>query len=138
IPILIQCYNIGDFYIDGERLFGDWYGYKSSWHVMYLEPGEHTINVRIVNEIRIFGGRLPPNVNFHCILRRLNILSDFGVKLLDNTIVVPDLVNGNLTGEYMSIALLNTLENSWIIVKKVSVIDDSNSKVYICIYTHTH
>ncbi|CAH1756508.1 258_t:CDS:10 [Entrophospora sp. SA101] len=128
IPILIQCYNIGDFYIDGERLFGDWYGYKSSWHVMYLKPGEHIINIRIVNETRIFGGRLPPDIKFQCVTRRLNILSDFGVKLLDNTIVVPDLVGSNLTGEYMSVAILNTLEHSWAIIKNVSVVD-SNVKM---------
>ncbi|CAG8633032.1 24112_t:CDS:2, partial [Dentiscutata erythropus] len=40
IPVLVQCQNISDFYVDDRRLFGDWYGerrkiYDSSFKVCY-------------------------------------------------------------------------------------------------------
>ncbi|CAG8492394.1 12560_t:CDS:10, partial [Gigaspora rosea] len=124
IPVLVQCQNIGDFYVDDRRLFGDWYGYRKSWHVLYLRPGKHVINVRLVNEIRIFGGSIPPNTQFRCFIRKLE-LSQVGAMVLDRTVLVPDLVDGFLAGNFISIAILNTQEKSWITVLQVNVINNN-------------
>ncbi|KAF9977868.1 hypothetical protein BGZ73_004623 [Actinomortierella ambigua] len=71
IPVTVQCLNVGDFYVDDERLSGDWYGYDTTRHTLHLEPGtEHTISVRIAHEVRIFGGiTYPPPSKFKCYLR---------------------------------------------------------------------
>ncbi|CAG8618148.1 11376_t:CDS:10, partial [Acaulospora colombiana] len=127
IPILIQCQPVGDFYVDDRRLFGDWYGYEKSWHVLRLRPGRHVINVRLVNEIRIFGGNVPPALGFQCFMRKLRE-DKTAMMLLDNTVLVPDMIDGNLAGKYMSIALLNTHEERWITVHNVNVVD-SNVKM---------
>ncbi|CAG8568986.1 1077_t:CDS:10 [Cetraspora pellucida] len=124
IPVLVQCQNIGDFYVDDRRLFGDVYGYKNSWHVLYLRSGMHVINVRLVNEIRIFGGQVPSNIRFQCFVRKLE-LHQIGAMVLDNTIIVPDLVDGFLAGNFASVAILNTQEKSWITVSKVNVINSN-------------
>ncbi|CAG8683090.1 32561_t:CDS:10, partial [Racocetra persica] len=124
IPVLVQCQNIGDFYVDDRRLFGDVYGYKNSWHVLYLHPGMHVINVRLVNEIRIFGGRIPPDIRFQCFIRKLE-LQQIGAMVLDHTIIVPDLVDGFLAGKFASVAILNTQEKSWITVSNVNVINSN-------------
>ncbi|CAG8597252.1 11501_t:CDS:2, partial [Dentiscutata heterogama] len=124
IPVLVQCQNIGDFYVDDQRLFGDWYGYKNSWHVLYLRPGKRVINVRLVNEIRIFGGNIPPDIQFQCFVRKLEF-NQIGAMVLDNTALVPDLVNGFLAGSFASVAVLNTQEKFWITVSKVNVINNN-------------
>ncbi|CAG8489151.1 15329_t:CDS:10 [Acaulospora morrowiae] len=134
IPILIQCQPIGDFYVDDRRLFGDWYGYEKSWHVLHLRPGRHVVNVRAVYEIRAFGGGIPPALKFKCLMRRLRT-DEMGVMMLDRTIVVPDLVGGRLAGKYINIALLNTHEKQWITVSKVYVVS-SNVKITASIVEH--
>ncbi|CAG8603717.1 1861_t:CDS:2, partial [Racocetra fulgida] len=124
IPVLVQCQNVGDFYVDDRRLFGDVYGYKNSWHVLYLHPGMHVINVRLVNEIRIFGGKIPPDIRFQCFIKKLE-LQQIGAMVLDHTIIVPDLVDGFLAGKFASVAILNTQEKSWITVSNVNVINSN-------------
>src|SRR5207248_2300958 len=54
IPILIQCHNIGDFYINDQRFHGDWYNYRTSYYILYLTTNtQYTINVRIINKIDV-------------------------------------------------------------------------------------
>ncbi|RHZ56847.1 hypothetical protein Glove_396g73 [Diversispora epigaea] len=127
IPVLIQFHNIGDFYVDNRRLFGDWYDYKKSWHVLHLQPGNHVINVRLVNEIRIFGDKIPPDFKFQCQIRKLNEKEKV-MMILSQTIIVPNLVNGHLAGRFISIGILNTLEKEWITISKVVVVN-SNVKM---------
>ncbi|CAB4492540.1 hypothetical protein RhiirA1_538356 [Rhizophagus irregularis] len=124
IPILIQCHNIGDFYINDQRFHGDWYNYRTSYYILYLTVNtQYTINIRVVNEIRIFGDNTPPRITFDCDLRNLE-LEELGAMFLHERIIVPDLVKGTkFAGEYMSIPILNTLENEWINVDKVEVVN---------------
>lgn len=124
IPILIQCHNIGDFYINDQRFHGDWYNYRTSYYILYLTVNtQYTINIRVVNEIRIFGDKIPPRITFDFDLRNLE-LEELGAMFLHERIIVPDLVKGTrFAGEYMSIPILNTLEDEWINVDKVEVVN---------------
>ncbi|KAF9168700.1 hypothetical protein DFQ26_002600 [Actinomortierella ambigua] len=78
VPVTVQCLNIGDFYVDDERLSGDWYGYDTTRHTLYLEPGTtHTLSVRVAHEVRIFGGiKYPPPSKFKCYLRFIPLPQD--------------------------------------------------------------
>ncbi|CAI2175803.1 10972_t:CDS:10 [Funneliformis geosporum] len=124
IPILVQCHNIGDFYINNQRCHGDWYNYHTSYYILHLTPNtQYTIDVRVVNEIRIFGDKIPPRIKFDCELRNLK-LEEKGAMFLHERIIVPDLIGGTrFAGEYMSIPILNTLENEWIIIEKVAIVN---------------
>ncbi|CAG8432933.1 6079_t:CDS:10 [Diversispora eburnea] len=137
IPVLIQCHNIGDFYVNNRRLFGDWYDYKKSWHVLHLQPGNHVINVRLVNEIRIFGDKIPPDFKFQCQIRKLNEKEKV-MMILSQTIIVPNLVNGHLAGRFISIGILNTLEKEWITISKVIVVNSNVKMTTSIVDTNTN
>lgn len=77
-----------------------------------------------MNEIRSFGDNIPPNFRFQCQIRKLNE-NEKVMKILDQTIILPDLVDGYLAGKYMSIGLLNTLEKQWITISQVAVINSN-------------
>ncbi|KAG0373548.1 hypothetical protein BGX24_011557 [Mortierella sp. AD032] len=137
VSITIQCENIGDFYVDDERLSGDWYGYGLTRHTLRLSPGsQHTLSVRVVHEVRIFGGViLPPPSKFKV---ELSLPFPFGhdgtngsyrpmvqvVKEGAGGVVVMDAVDGVLAGEYISVALRNVGGNP-IVVKSVKVVRGS-------------
>ncbi|CAG8478874.1 3104_t:CDS:10 [Ambispora leptoticha] len=120
--IKFQCYNITEFYIDDIRFYGDFYNYKNQWHISHLTPGTHTIRVRVVNEIRIFGGKVPPTVRFSVDIYQSKdsflILENEGVY---TSVIVPDIVDGMLAGEVMSIPILNA-GNLWGYVDKVEAL----------------
>ncbi|CAG8515817.1 2966_t:CDS:10 [Funneliformis caledonium] len=124
IPILVQCHNIGDFYINNQRFHGDWYNYRTSYNILYLTPNtRYTVDVRVVNEIRIFGDKVPPRIKFDCELRNLE-LEEVGAMFLHERIIVPDIIGGTrFAGEYMSIPILNTSENEWIDIEKVAIVN---------------
>ncbi|KAG9297457.1 hypothetical protein G9A89_020858 [Geosiphon pyriformis] len=122
IPIKIQCYNIGDFYVNDRRLFGDWYNYQKSWNILHLSPGEHTIRVRVVNEIRIFGGQVPPVIGFKVAAHLLD--QETKILVLKNTAIVPDIVDGRLAGEWMSLGVLNTTQD-WVTVLRVEIVENN-------------
>ncbi|KAK3839610.1 MAG: hypothetical protein J3R72DRAFT_492567 [Linnemannia gamsii] len=137
VSITIQCENIGDFYVDDERLSGDWYGYGLTRHTLRLSPGsQHTLSVRVVHEVRIFGGViLPPPSKFKV---ELSLPFPFGhdgtngsyrpmvqvVKEGAGGVVVMDAVDRVLAGEYISVALRNVGGNP-VVVKSVKVVRGS-------------
>ncbi|KAF9912082.1 hypothetical protein EC991_001028 [Linnemannia zychae] len=138
VSITIQCENVGDFYVDDERLSGDWYGYGLTRHTLRLAPGsQHTLSVRVVHEVRIFGGViLPPPSKFKVELRLPFPLGHGGsngsyqpmVQVVSEGtggVVVMDAVDGVLAGEYISVALRNVGGNP-VVVKSVNVIRGAN------------
>lgn len=139
--VTIQCENIGDFYVDDERFSGDWYGYGLTRHSLRLRPGsQHTLSVRVVHEVRIFGGViLPPPSKFRCELKapfasgyrnnegemiknedRSGRAMVQVVKEGSGGIVIMDVVDDNLAGEYISVALRNVGAEK-VLVKSVRV-----------------
>ncbi|KAF9150478.1 hypothetical protein BG015_007724 [Linnemannia schmuckeri] len=137
VSITIQLENIGDFYVDDERLSGDWYGYGLTRHTLRLQPGSrHTLSVRVVHEVRIFGGViLPPPSKFKCELRLPFPYGHEGpngsyrpmvqvIKEGTGGLIVMDAVDGVLAGEYISVALRNVGVQS-VVIKSVKVLQGS-------------
>ncbi|KAG9062426.1 hypothetical protein KI688_005341 [Linnemannia hyalina] len=137
VSITIQLENVGDFYVDDERLSGDWYGYGLTRHTLRLQPGsKHTLSVRVVHEVRIFGGViLPPPSKFKCEVRLPFPYGHEGsrgsyqpmaqvVKEGTGGIIVMDAVDGVLAGEYISVALRNVGGQS-VVVKSVKLLRGS-------------
>ncbi|KAF8948106.1 hypothetical protein BGZ47_006514 [Haplosporangium gracile] len=137
VSITIQLENVGDFYVDDERFSGDWYGYGLTRHTLRLRPGSrHTLSVRVVHEVRIFGGViLPPPSKFKCELRLPFPYGHEGlngsyrpmvqvVKEGTGGVIVMDAVNGVLAGEYISVALRNVGSQS-VVIKSVKVLRGS-------------
>ncbi|KAF9301492.1 hypothetical protein BGZ74_006629 [Mortierella antarctica] len=118
VPITIQCTNVGDFYVDDERLSGDWYGYDLTRHVLRLAPGStHTLSVRLAHEVRIFGGViLPPPSKFRCVLEAVGASGagdgsgEVHVQVVTEGhggIILMDVVDGVVAGDLISVALRN-------------------------------
>ncbi|KAG0022996.1 hypothetical protein BGZ81_008289 [Podila clonocystis] len=115
VPVTIQCANVGDFYVDDERLSGDWYDYGLTRHVLRLAPGStHTLSIRLAHEIRIFGGAiLPPPSKFRCVLEAVGTGDDGGeahVQVVTEGhggIILMDVVDGVVAGDLISVALRN-------------------------------
>ncbi|KAF9124931.1 hypothetical protein BGW39_007787 [Mortierella sp. 14UC] len=160
VSITIQCENVGDFYVDDERLSGDWYGYGFTRHTLRLAPGSrHTLSVRVVHEVRIFGGViLPPPSKFKVELGLPFPLGHDGsngsyrpmvqvVREGTGGFIVMDAVDGILAGEYISVALRNVGGNP-VVVKSVKVVRgayfleahlaDETKKEGIRIFPSTH
>ncbi|KAF8938527.1 hypothetical protein BGZ58_000719 [Dissophora ornata] len=128
--VTIQCENVGDFYIDNERLSGDWYGYGLTRHTFRLAPNSrHTISVRVVHEIRIFGGvTLPPPSKFRCELKVPEGQGRAMVQVVKEGYggyVTMDAVDNVLAGEYVSVALRNVGPER-VLVKSVRVAHGSD------------
>ncbi|KAF9107795.1 hypothetical protein BGX29_004854 [Mortierella sp. GBA35] len=163
VSITIQCQNVGDFYVNDNRLSGDWYAYGLTRHTLRLKPGtRHTLSVRVVHEVRIFGGViLPPPSKFKCDLRLPFPFGHDGsengsgpfrpmVQVVEEGtggVMVMDAVDGVLAGEYVSVALRN-VGGKPVVVKSVRVVKgsdglvaqlaDHENKEGIRIYPSTH
>ncbi|CAG8556557.1 9213_t:CDS:10, partial [Ambispora gerdemannii] len=127
--IKFQCYNVTEFYINDIRFYGDCYNYRNQWHILHLTPGTHTIRVRIVNETRIFGGKVPPAVQFSADIypvSSLNLEDSFLILEDETSVIVPDLMDGKLAGEVMSVPILNA-SHLWCYVDKVEALMVENT-----------
>lgn len=124
----VQFYSIGDFYVDQVRYSGDWYNYQTTAHVVRLSEGEHTIRVRVVNEIRIFGGATPPKSTFEYTWERIE--NGVPAVAVEKQVNIPDIADGRFTGALCSIGVQNVLESTAIQVESIDIIH-KNSDVPI-------
>lgn len=106
----MRCANVGEFYVDSRRLSGDWYAYGTVSHVLLLSEGMHEIRVRVVNEIRIFGGKVPPPITFRLEIENVH---EADVVFLENSVVVPDVVEGVMAGRFGSVTIENVNTSYW-------------------------
>lgn len=94
-----------EFWVDDTHYFGgDFFTFRNAPPVLRLEPGSHRIDVRIVRDVRAFGGIGTPNMT---IALDLNSTSG-GLELAKESLTVSDVVDGKLASPFASIALRNS------------------------------
>jgi hypothetical protein len=112
--------------------------------------GEHILEIRVVNDIRAFGGQIPPKVPVQVVIRE--IVEDLVVADFDSHggWVVPTVINMTrrdafrgdacLAGEWASFALRNEGRN-WIVISDVRIdggvrvpspLDGTESRIHHC------
>ncbi|KAH8551499.1 hypothetical protein BGW37DRAFT_520457 [Umbelopsis sp. PMI_123] len=123
----VQFYSIGDFYVDDIKYSGDWYNYQTTAHVVRLSAGEHTIRVRVVNEIRVFGGSVPPKSTFQYLWE--HIPTDILAVAIEQQLNFPDIANRHFLGNLCSVGVQNVLEHQAIQVKAISIIHKDSDVV---------
>jgi len=108
--ILFHTDNVMEYAIDGDRVFGgDMYGFHRAPLIMSLEPGYHSIDLRLIRDVRAMGGVGAPSIQATLELRTVpEELSAVG-----GTVLVSDVVDGHLASQYGSIAVCNQCTN-WI------------------------
>lgn len=121
--LILYTDQVLEFWVDDERHFGgDFYGFRRAPLVLHLEPGEHDMDIRVVREVRAMGGVGEPTVS---IVLEAEI-SEGGLKAVDGSLLLPDLVEGKLASSLGSITIRNE-DKDWIEVKGLH-------SVNVCIY----
>ncbi|ORX54950.1 alpha/beta-hydrolase [Hesseltinella vesiculosa] len=54
--LLIQVHGVSSFYVDDRMYAGDLYSDKTTHHLVELTKGLHRLDVRLVHDVRVFGG----------------------------------------------------------------------------------
>ncbi|KAJ1563280.1 hypothetical protein HK405_002635, partial [Cladochytrium tenue] len=95
--------------IDDRAIVGNIYGYSHvSATAIYLEKGAHMLYVCAIMDVRMFGGAVPPKIKFSGKFERIDVDSaSHGITVIPGDAIVPDLMDGRLATEYMSITVLN-------------------------------
>lgn len=102
--LLIFTERIIEYAIDGERFFGgDFYGFRRAPLVLYLDPGYHTIDLRLVRDVRAMGGVGNPTIE--ATLEFQTVIEE--VTVLPESTIVSSIVDGHLASPYTSITVCN-------------------------------
>lgn len=102
--VVLYTERVLEFWIDDEHHFGgDFYGYRRAPLVLHLDPGKHQIDIRIVRDVRAMGGVGEPTVSIGLQAE----VSEGGLKLVEGSILLPDMVEGRLVSSLGSVNLRN-------------------------------
>jgi hypothetical protein len=124
-----------EFYLDGTyydigNLYDDSIEFTRGGLFLDLTTGEHILEIRVVNDIRAFGGQIPPKVEVSVTVRKAE--SDLVVADYDSHggWVLPSLINmarkdgrkrqSCVAGDWASLALRNE-GREWITITELSV-----------------
>ena len=108
--VLFHVDHVMEYAIDGNRVFGgDMYGFKRTPLIMSLEPGSHIIDLRLIRDVRAMGGIGLPNIQVDLELRTV----PEELSAIESTVLISDVVDGQLASQYASIAICNQGTN-WI------------------------
>ena len=117
--VLLYIDNVLEFYVDMKPYFGgDFYAYRRSPLVLHLSPGRHTIDVRIVRDVRAMGAIGLPTVD---IVLQAEISIESLVIVADD-LVLPEMVGGRLPSDIASVPLRNQAQE-WIRVLTIDSTD---------------
>ena len=121
VLVLLNVENVLEYWLDANHYFGgDYYAYDRAPVVLVLDPGDHVLNIRLIRDVRLFGARSPPALSV--VVTATYGLDDIFIN--PNCYIVPDIVNGQLTGDFISVATTNT-SSSDISVRAVTLHDGS-------------
>ncbi|EFR01159.1 hypothetical protein MGYG_04163 [Nannizzia gypsea CBS 118893] len=101
--------RIWEYRIDNKSYFGgDFFGFRRAPLLLDLTPGEHTIDLRVVRDVRALGAVGEPYINITLIAQELPKTLAVDKK----SILVADVVENRLISPYASVTLHNTMGNS--------------------------
>ncbi|KAF1810085.1 hypothetical protein P152DRAFT_421694 [Eremomyces bilateralis CBS 781.70] len=115
--VLLYTDQILEYAIDGTRHWGgDFYSYRRAPHIIHLRPGLHTIDIRVVRDVRAMGGTGEPSTTVRLELARPRR----SLEIIKSSVLVPDVVDGVLSSPYISIPLRNA-GSDWVRAESVDV-----------------
>ncbi|EGG15274.1 hypothetical protein DFA_10108 [Cavenderia fasciculata] len=113
--VLIICQGQDKLYLDETILQGDTYGMGIMYNSILLLPGNHTVYVRISGS---------EGFEFSCQIQLIET-NQSPTLLMINDVIVPDIVGGQFVSAYLSLTVLNMLNQS------INVIEASAQTPYI-------
>ncbi|KAG2207488.1 hypothetical protein INT47_004236 [Mucor saturninus] len=143
--VFMQVSGVSEYYINGEKRYhGDCYNYNTTTHIVHFEKGKYVIDVRMVHDIRIFGGGMtPPQCQFQVLIeptKKEDLMvypEDYAVITPSQTkknadpmceILMPDYLKDiGFAGSFGSVSIQNIGDDS-IVVKSITLcVVDSRS-----------
>jgi hypothetical protein len=107
--IILFTDNVLEIWLNDVRVFGgDFYGFRRAPLIATLIPGRNLIEVRLVREIRSMGGE----DSYVKVTLEAQPATDT-LRILENTAVLPDLIDGKLPSAFASITVRNEGER-WV------------------------
>lgn len=99
-----------EYIIDDDRSFGgDLFSFKRAPVVLHLEPGQHTLCIRLVRDVRALGATgAMPSVDVALVFQPVE---EKQLLINDGAIIVPDVAHGKLAGAYASVPITNCCED---------------------------
>ncbi|KAJ4314577.1 hypothetical protein N0V94_006404 [Neodidymelliopsis sp. IMI 364377] len=103
--IILHTDAILEFWVNDTQFFGgDFYSYRNAPPVLHLQPGRHQIDLRLVRDVRAFGGILEPTIDVVVIAEQVS----GSLELAKPGILVSDVIDGKLATPFSSITLRNS------------------------------
>ena len=101
---MVNVHGVLEFWVDQQHFWGgDYYGYGRAPYIVHLSPGEHLLELRLVRDVRVFGGDTHPEMPVR-----------IDAEIIHNEIVVdiqesifPDTLDGRLASNYASVPVTN-------------------------------
>lgn len=131
----VEFYLDGTYYDVGNLYDTDVTQFSRGGLFLDMSAGDHVLEVRVVNDIRAFGGQVPPKVEVQVALREVN--DDLVVADYDSHggWIVPTVINMTrkdswrgdacIAGEWASLSLRNE-GNGWIVITSL-IVDEVHS-----------
>ncbi|XPS67746.1 hypothetical protein M3J09_000045 [Ascochyta lentis] len=103
--IILYTDAVLEYWIDDEHSFGgDFYTYRNAPPVLHLDPGHHRIDLRLVRDVRAFGGILEPSIDMVVGVEQVSGSLD----LAKPGILLSDVIDGKLATPHGSVTLRNS------------------------------
>lgn len=114
--VVVYPDNILEFWINDYHVFGgDFYAFQRAPVVLDLQPGLNNVSIRFVRDVRSMGGALPPDIQ-----ARLRVeIAPSPVKIVQDSVVLPDVVNERFCSQYGSLLVRNQ-GSTWIEVRQIT------------------
>ncbi|KAF1844656.1 uncharacterized protein K460DRAFT_282820 [Cucurbitaria berberidis CBS 394.84] len=107
--VILHTDAILEYWIDDTHYFGgDFYSFRKAPSVLHLKPGAHKIDLRLVRDVRAFGGILEPTIDVIVDLQR----ASGTLELAKPGILMSDVVDGTLATPVGSVYLRNSGEET--------------------------
>jgi predicted peptidase len=106
--LILNTDGILEYWIDDQHYFGgDYYSFRRAPPVLHLKPGTHRIDLRLVRDVRAFGGILEPTIDVVVHAQQVSGT----LELAKPGILMADVVHGQLASPLGSISLRNSGED---------------------------
>ncbi|KAK2766177.1 hypothetical protein FQN54_007693 [Arachnomyces sp. PD_36] len=105
-PVALFTDGILELWVDGYQYFGgDFYTYRRSPIILDLQPGSHTVDVRLIRDVRAHGGLGSPRITVSLEAQRAieRLAVDAG------SLLVSDVVDGRIASPLASVNVRNNM-----------------------------
>jgi hypothetical protein len=100
--------------VNDESTFGgDFYGFGRVPAQLNLFLGENKIVLRLIRDVRAMGGVGSPLISVRLKAQRSG---PSNLQVVEDSVILPDVVNGKLASSYGSVIVRNEMINSWVYV----------------------